>query len=250
MNASDIAHIPLIRPIRTTPSSTFHITKWYSIELCFLFNVDSNLELLLTTLLFSFKILDSPSTILNLNLNDMICSTYFFNAITSLPKVLDSTVACLLLYHIIRSRLTNIIYPVWDRLVLLSDAWYASTNAVTSTNLPLAFGASVGSSSLAPLYWSQNSSAFLPVNYVEYITAGLGSKYSIIFGFLFKKAKMCNICCKWPSPGAAWYEESTDTSCSMSTIPLSISHINYPIISWYIVIPYDSNSVLASSLGM
>ena len=122
----------------------------------FLVHADFNLELLPTTLFLSFKILDYPSmgipNILNLNLNDMICSTHVFNAIKSLPKMLDSKVACLLLYQIIGARLTNTIYPVRDHLVFLSDAWYALKNEVTSTALPLAFGASVGSSSLALIY--------------------------------------------------------------------------------------------------
>ena len=203
VSASAIFDIPSIHPIHTTPVATFHLTKWYKIELCFLFNVDSNSELLSTTLLLSFKILDSLSMgiphIINLSLNDMICSTHVSNYINSLPNMLDSTVACLLLYQIIGARITNMIYPVWDLLVFLSDAWYASTNAVTSTNLPLAFVAPVGSSSLAPLYWSWNYSAVLPVNDVEYIISGFGSKYSVSFGFFFKKAKICNICCKWPS---------------------------------------------------
>ena len=198
------------------PVATSHLTKWYAIELFFLFNVDSTLELLSTTLLLPFNILDSPSmgipNILNLNLNFMICYTHIFNAINSLSNVLDSIVACLIIYQIIWARLMNTIYPVWDRLVFLSYAWDAWTNALTSTAIPLDFGASVGSSSLAPLYWSLNSSTLLHVNDVGYITAGLGYKYSVSFGFFFNKAKICNICCKWPSRGAAWYEESTDTS--------------------------------------
>ena len=40
------------------------------------------------------------------------CSTHVFNYINSLPNVLDSTVACLLLYQIILARLTNLIYSV------------------------------------------------------------------------------------------------------------------------------------------
>ena len=40
-------------------------------------------------------------TFSKLNLNDMICSTHVFNAINSLPNVLDSRFACLFLYHII-----------------------------------------------------------------------------------------------------------------------------------------------------
>ena len=208
LNVSTIFDIPSIHPICTTPSTKFHHTKWYATELWFLLNVDSNLELLSTTLLLSFKILNSPSMgiqhILNLNLNAMICSTHVFNAIYSIPNVLDSTVACLLLYHIIGARLKNTIYPVWHFLVFLSDDWDASKNAVTFTALPLAFDLSVGSYSLAPLYWSRNPSELLLVNNVGYITAGLGSEYSISFGFFFKKAKICNIWCKWPSRGASW----------------------------------------------
>ena len=165
--------------IRTNPAATFHLDKWYSIKLCFLFNVDFNLELLSTTLLLSFKILDSLSmgipNILNLNFNPMICSTHVFNAINSLPKVIYSTVACLLIYQIIGARLTNTIYHVCNRLVFLSDSRDASKNAVTSTALPLYFVASIWSSSLAPLYLSQNASVVLPLNNVGSITAGLGS---------------------------------------------------------------------------
>ena len=97
VNLSAIFDIRLFYLIFTTPVATFNFTKWYAIELCFLFNVDSNLELLSTTLMFSFKVLDSPSmgilNILNLKLNAMIVSTHVFSSINSIPNVLDSSVA-------------------------------------------------------------------------------------------------------------------------------------------------------------
>ena len=124
--ASAMLDITSIHPICTTIAATFHLTRLYAIELCFLFNVDSNFELLSTTLIFSFKTLVYPSIgipkVLNLNLRLIIYSTYVFIAMKLLEKVLDSTVVCLLLYQLIGLRWENMMYPVCDRLVFLSAA--------------------------------------------------------------------------------------------------------------------------------
>ena len=82
----------------------------------------------------------------------MICSTHVFNAINSIPNVLESTLAYNLVYHTIGAWLTYTIHLVQDHLALLSDAWDASKNAVNSTDLPIGFGTSVGISSLAHIY--------------------------------------------------------------------------------------------------
>ena len=76
----------------------------------------------------------------SLNLNAAMCSIHVFIAINSLENELDSTVFCLLLYHIIGALLTNIINPVCDLLVTLLAACDASTKAVVVTDLPLGLG--------------------------------------------------------------------------------------------------------------
>ena len=145
----------------------------------------------MTTRALSFKNIASPSisipNILKLNLRPIICSTHVFSAMNSIEKVLDSTVACRLLYQIIWAKLANMMYLICDHLIFLSDAWYASTKAVTWTNIPLGLGASLVRSSFVPQYWSRNYFAVLPINNVGLIMERCGSKYNVSFGFFFKK---------------------------------------------------------------
>ena len=240
--------ITSIHPIRTKLAATFHMTRWYAIGMYSFFKVDSNFELLSATLLLWFKMLASLSidipNILNLNLRPIICSSHIFSDMKSLEKVLYSTVTCRLLYQIIGAQLETMMYPVCDRLIFLSDTWDSWTKAVTLTNPPIGLGASLGIASVVPLYLSQNYFSVLPVNYVGSIMVRFGLKYNVIFGFFFKKSKVCNIFCKWPSQGVAWYEDIKDTSCRISTLPSFIAYFCSPINSWYMVIQSTSNAVM------
>ena len=195
--------------MRATLAATFHLTRWYAIELWFLFNIDYNFKLIPATLLLSFKKLASPSicipNILNLNLRPIIYFTYVFSAINLLEKVPDTAVACHLLYQVIGAQLANMMYQVCDHLIFLSSVWDASTKVLTWTNLPLGLGASLGTYSFPPLYLSRNILAVIPVNDVRSIMARFGLKYNVNFGFLFKKSKIRDTWCKRPSWGASWY---------------------------------------------
>ena len=76
---------------------------------------------------------------------------------------------------------TNITFPEFNLLVLLSDACDASTNAVIVTDLPLGYGIYFGNSSMAYRYCALNSSPEIPDNNVGSILGNIGSKYIISF---------------------------------------------------------------------
>jgi hypothetical protein len=93
-----------IHPTFITPAATAHLTAWYATALCFLFSVDSNIELFFTALRLSqytlvLSMMGTPN-IHNLVRNPTIVSMHVLSAINSLENVDVSTVVCLLLYHI------------------------------------------------------------------------------------------------------------------------------------------------------
>ena len=143
------------QPTLTIPAATVQRTAWNAIDEYFLFNTDSILLELFTTLSLSHNISVSPligiPNMRNLNLNAVIYSTYVFMTINSLENVLDSTVFCFLLNYMMGALLTKRIYSVIDLLVLLSTACDVSTKALVLTNLPLGFGILLGVSSTASL---------------------------------------------------------------------------------------------------
>jgi hypothetical protein len=81
-------------------------------------------------------------------------------AINSEPKVLDSTVCCLLLYHKIGALSTKNKKPVCDLRVFLLATCKASTNSVIVTGRPLGRGMSCGIGSSASRYCSQLADTF------------------------------------------------------------------------------------------
>ena len=88
-----------IHPTSNKPAATAHLTAWYATELCFLFNVDSSLELLFTVLKLSQSTLVSPimgtPNILSFVRNPTMDSMHVLSAINSLENVDVSTVDCL-----------------------------------------------------------------------------------------------------------------------------------------------------------
>ena len=104
----------------------------------------------------------SIPNIRNLNLNLMVCSVHVFMAINSLENVLDSNAECRLLSNIIGALFTNITYPIFDLLVLLSNSCDVYTNAVIVSDLSLGYGIYFVNSSMEFQYCSLNYSAELP----------------------------------------------------------------------------------------
>ena len=66
-----------------------------------------------------------------------MCSTRVFIEVTSIKNMIDSTVFCHLINQATGDLLTNIIKPLWDILVTILDACYASKNTIDVTFLPL-----------------------------------------------------------------------------------------------------------------
>ena len=119
---------------------------------CFFLRVDSGLEFV-TTAELSQKIAHS-----SVNGTPIICSLYLKPSIISMdtriasnsdPYLDASTVFCLLEYHMIGARFTNIKIPECDRLVSLHPVWSASTKQLITTSLPRSFGIFPGIASAA-----------------------------------------------------------------------------------------------------
>ena len=132
-------------------TATVHLTTWNAIELCFFCNAYSTLDELLKALRLSHTIsvgsVTRTQNIRNLYRSYVVWSTYFLIATDVLVNVLDSTLFCLLLYHISGTLFMKMTNPVCHLLVTLFVACDAFIKYVVVTLRPRIFDI---------LYWSSS----------------------------------------------------------------------------------------------
>ena len=186
-------YLPSIHATLTTLAATFHLTKWYAIELCFLFKVEASNDEFFTTLSLSQSTLVGPArgtpNMRNLNLNAVICSIQTLAAINLLENVLASTVFWRLLNHTIGAIMRNNMNQVWLLQVTLFAACDKLTYVIVEICLPLGFGHmwGGGNCSLASWYCSLNTSTSSPWNHEGSMLGFFRININSEFGILLQK---------------------------------------------------------------
>ena len=83
---------------------------------------------------------------------------------------------------------------------------------------------------------------------LEYLVIQISLTWVYVQGQLWN-ANTCRACSICPCFGDAWYWDSRETSCNMSTCPNLVAHLNIPIISWKNPWSSSSSSGVPSSSG-
>jgi len=191
------------------------------------------MEQFLLTFWLLQNILVSPSirtpNILNFYYNSSISSISFFNAIISLPKVLDSTEFCRLLFQMTGALLQNNKKPVWLLLYIRFPVKSASTKQFVDIGFPSFSGQSVGVSYFSPRYKLYHLYLF---NILLSASVCAASNAIFLFGWVFKYLNIWISCLKCPNQGSAKCDDISEVSSKIFTLPNSTIQRSTPIISW------------------
>ena len=122
--------------------------------------------------------------------------------------------------------------PVLDFLVVMSDAWSASTFVRMTKPMPLGSGMSFGVSSSLTTCPNALAVQSLLSNCGSSISGSLGSYTNSVLWYFFKYPNICSTWSRCPFLGSTKCADIMDTSKQISTHPNSTSHQSIPIRDW------------------